>query len=206
MFVYLPFLSILPMHGEAVSFYSRLIPSAQLAPEALSRRALTMLSPNLLLKGLPPSLSPSQPIGPPPLMLGPQHRAPVTALPCPALAPAYTRYWVLPALGPLHLLNSVLGTHVIKLPLGLGPLSVCRDTEERVVGGVSQGPRSWPGRPLIAMPLPWALLLILKMRGGGQGVLKLGEPHGRPGFNLRGSEEVGKFPLGLLGQVFSMID
>lgn len=108
-------------------------------PLRLCRRALTMLSPNLLLKGLPPSLSPSQPIGPPPLMLGPQHRALVTALPC--FGPAYTRYWVLPALGPLHLLNSVLGIHVIKLPLGLGPLSVCRDTEERVVGWSVTGPQ-----------------------------------------------------------------
>ena len=47
------------------------------------------------------------------------------------------------------------------------------------------------------------LLLILEMLGVGQGVVKISEPHGRPGFNLRGSG-VGKSLLGLLDQIFSI--
>lgn len=63
-------------------------------------------------------------------------------------------------------------------------------------GGESQVPRSSPGRaPNFHIP-SLGLLLIFEGRVG-QDVLKVCEPHGRPGFKFVESE-IGKFPLGAL--------
>lgn len=56
---------------------------------------------------------------------------------------------------------------------------------------------------LIATAPPSAFLLIFE-GGVGQGVLKVSEPHGRPGLKSRESE-VGKLPLGALSPALFLL-